>query len=404
MVRIATYLSSILILYFIYGFYLSLYNYNVVNADLTKSTSLLWYEYKGTVNIHSEISIGSSSYSQIIQSAKNARLDYLIFTDLNSFQNQLPKTYYSGNTLVLFGEKISYQDSRIVNFAKQGGHLSDNLGGAQIKLADLLSQPSHENNDNLTYLAHPFLKNFNWNGDFPLGFDGFEVINPKSISNKSWQKSILSVLWSLITYPFNPELAFIRLYSEPDEEWRFFDKLSQNRRIVAYAGSEASARALPFADYLIKFPSYQKTFEMFSQHILLKSELTGNAESDTNKIFSALKNGNFFIGFDLLGDTKGFQAFVSDNDNKIHFMGSSIKNNKNLLLKVQLPSKPKHFFEIIIYKDGEAIKRTNEIHLSFPIEKSGVYRIQVRVSPFFPLPDAKKWVSWIYSNPFFIQD
>lgn len=401
MTRLISLLSSALIAYFVYGFYLSQYDFNVIDSQIKTESSSGWYDYKGVMNVHSNLSIGSSNYSQIIGAAKTAGLDFLIFTDLNIFNTEKGFNNYFGETLVLSGGKYSFQDSRLIYFTKNNSSLASSLGDAQLKLSDMISQNPQEIKDSFVLLAHPFLKGFSWNGEIPIGLDGIEVINPKSISGDSWKNSVVSVLWSLLTYPFNPELSFVRLYTEPENEWELFDKLSQSRKLNAYAGAEASARALPLANYLLKFPSYQRSFEMFNQHVLLKSELTGHPENDKIKIFSALKKGNFYLSFDLIGDPTGFISYIEDRDKKIIF-GSQLEFNKHQILVVKLPSKPKFFFEVLIIKNGERVGVYNSEYLEHKIDGPGVYRVQVRVSPYFPLPDAKKWVSWIYTNPYFI--
>ena len=119
------------------------------------------------------------------------------------------------------------------------------------------------------------------------------------------------------------------------------------------------------------------------------------------EIFSALKKGNFYLSFDLIGDPTGFISYIEDRDKKIIF-GSQLEFNKHQILVVKLPSKPKFFFEVLIIKNGERVGVYNSEYLEHKIDGPGVYRVQVRVSPYFPLPDAKKWVSWIYTNPYFI--
>jgi hypothetical protein len=123
---------------------------------------------------------------------------------------------------------------------------------------------------------------------------------------------------------------------------------------------------------------------------------------DRKKILSALKAGNFYIAFDLLGNPKGFSANMIQG-NRIYPMGSELKYTDNLELKIQLPARPTEFFEMIVFRNGERISTINQESIRLPIKAPGVYRIQVRVSPFWPLPDGKRWVSWIYSNPFWVK-
>lgn len=395
-------ISFLLVSYFLYGFYINQYETSVVPPQITREHSRSLNDYKGVLNVHTDLSSGSASSSFVIASAKLANLDFLMFTDVNVFN--MPTTFesYHGNLLVFSAGKYSYLDSRLIYYSLTQEGVGNNLGDAQVKLSDLLSQKTGANKDSLTILAHPYKAGYSWSGEIPSGLDGFELLNLKSLVNRAWSESKISTIWSLAIYPFNPRLAFLRLYTEPTDEITLLDKLSQQRRVVVYAGTEASARAIPLANYFIRFPSYKRSFEFMSNHLLLKSELTGSFNSDRVKVFNALKNGNFYIALDMLGDPKGFVATL-DEEGKSHLMGSEVKFAKNMSLKVSLPSKPKDFFEIVIYRNGQAIAKINEPEVVFPITEPGAYRIQVRVSPMLPLPDAKKWITWIYTNPFFVK-
>ena len=401
MTRVLMFFSGLLICYFVYGFYISQINVNVIPLRLKKDNSMEFFDYRGVINVHSELSLGSSSYSKIISSARAAGLDFIFFTDLNLFDIPYNEEGYHGNTLVFSAGKYSYLDSRLIYYSNKGETLGQTLGDSQVRLSDFLSQKRIFNRDEFIVLAHPYKLDFTWSGDIPIGLDGVELINLKSLSYRAWESSKLSVIWSLFTYPFNPKLSLIRLFQEPTEEIGLFDEVSLRQSLNMFAGAEASARAIPIANYLLKFPSYQKSFEIFSNHVLLKSELTGLVGSDKQKIFQAIKNGNFYLAFDFLGETKGFQAFVQDN-NKTHLMGSSIRFNKNLILRAEVPAEPSDFYEIVVYRNGVRYATGNSSNINLQIIEPGVYRIQVRVSPFLPLPDAKKWFTWIYTNPFYI--
>jgi hypothetical protein len=363
-------LSFFLVGYFLYGFYINQYETSTVPRQINAEHAQNFYDYRGSLNIHTDLSAGSASASFVVTSAKLASLDYL--------------------------------DSRLIYYSMSQEPIGTNLGDAQVKLADLLSQKTGASKDTLTILAHPYKAGYSWSGEIPSGMDGFEVLNLKSLANRAWQESKLSTIWSLLIYPFNPDLAFLRLYSEPSEEFALFDKMSQQRKIVAYAGTEASARALPLANYLVRFPSYKRSFEFMTTHVTLPSELTGSFNSDRAKIFNALKSGQFYIAMDMLGDPKGFVATM-ESDGKAHLMGSEFKLGKNTTLKIALPAAPRDFFEIMIYKDGALVASLNEQPVNYEIKAPGVYRVQVKVIPMLPLPDAKKWISWIYTNNFYVR-
>lgn len=393
--------AFLLVVYFLYGFYLNQYEVDVVPRPIKNDRAEAVYDYKGVINVHTDLSIGSAPPSFVINSAASSGLDFLIFTDLNLFN--MPTTFesYHGKLLVFSAGKYSYLDSRLMYYSLNSESIGSNLGEAQVKLADLLSQNQGANKDSLLILAHPYKAGFSWNGEIPSGLDGFELLNEKSMSHRAWEKSKISSLWSIFIYPFNPRLAMLRLFTEPTDEINLLDKLSQQRKITVFAGTEASARALPLANYLMHFPSYKRSFDVMSNHILLRSELTGSFNNDKVKVFNALKNGNFYMALDLMGDPKGFLATLDDST-KSYLMGSSVKLSKHLTMNIKLPAVPKDFYEIVVYRNGEKHTIVNKPEVSIPITEPGTYRIQVRVSPLLPLPDAKQWITWIYTNPFYV--
>lgn len=399
--RFLSLLAFFLISYFIYGFYVSQFELNFVPKIV--KTSDFYYDYRLNMNIHTNQSIGSEPLSVILSEAKKAQNNFILITDLNPIQ-KIPDDSYLQNVGVLQGVKYSYKDSRLIYFSTQDKNLGIRQGESQLQLFDMLSGQAAQNSNHFISLAHPFSNGYNWVGDPPSGLDAVEVVNLKSLSQKAWSESKLSTLWSLLIYPFNPKLALIRLFQEPSEEFNFFDQVSMHRNFVATAGAEASARAIPLADWLIKFPSYERSLSIASNHLLLTSELSGNMHEDREKILEALKGGQFYICFDALGDPKGFQSYIYDDSNqKRYSMGSTTKNNRNLKLYFKLPAEPTSFYEAVLFKDGQRIDTFNTFEGVFALQGPGTYRVQIRISPRLPLPDAIKWLSWIYTNNFYIR-
>lgn len=393
-------LAFCLISYFIYGFYVSQFELNSVPKKV--KTSDFYYDYRMNMNIHTNQSIGSEPLSIILNEAKKSQNNFLMITDLNPAL-KIPDDSYLQNIGVLQGVKYSYKESRLIYFSTQDKNLGIRQGESQLQLFDLLSEQADQNSKHFISLAHPFSNGYNWVGDPPTGLDAVEVVNLKSLSQKAWIESKLSTLWSLLIYPFNPKLALIRLFQEPVEEFNFFDQVSQHRKFVATSGAEASARAIPLADWLIKFPSYEKSLSIVSNHLLLTSELSGDIHEDRERILAALKTGQFYICFDALGDPKGFQTYLYDDTNQRRFsIGSTVKNNKNLKLYFKLPSEPTSFYEVVLIKNGQRVDTLNTFEGVFALQGPGTYRVQIRISPRLPLPDAIKWLSWIYTNNFYI--
>lgn len=399
--RVLATFAFLLICFFSYGFYISQFELSFTQRRV--ATSDLYYDYKLGMNIHSNLSIGSEPLSVILTEARKAENKLIMLTDLNP-QIKSPNDSYLLNIGVLQGAKYGYKDSRLIYYSTTEKNLGLKSGESQLLLSDKLSQPAARNKDSLTVLAHPYKDGFSWKGDLPEGLDGIEVANLKSLAQRSWNYSKLSTIWSLLLYPFNPKLALMRLFQEPTDELLLFDQVSQTRRLVAFQGAEASARAIPLADWLIKFPSYERVLSMSSNHLLLTSELTGNMNEDKNKILAALKNGQFYICFDALGNPNGFETYLFNEANqKKYSIGSEIPYSPDQRFYFKLPVEPTSYYEVVLLKNGERVDTLNTFEGVFPLQGPGTYRLQVRISPRLPLPDAIKWLTWIYTNNFYIK-
>lgn len=398
--RVLAFFAFCLICFFSYGFYISQFELGFIQRKV--KTSDFYYDYKLTMNIHTNLSIGSEPLSVILYEAKRAQNKFVLVTDLNP-QTRLPNDLYFQNLGVLEGAKYGYKDARFIYYSTTQKNLGLKPGESQLMLADLLSETTKKNSDSLIVLAHPFKNGFSWKGELPSGLDGIEIANLKSLAQQSWNYSKVSTAWSILLYPFNPKLALMRLFQEPTEELALFDQTSQVRHLVAFQGAEASARAVPLADWLVKFPSYERVLSIASNHLLLTSELSGNMASDKEKILAALKSGQFYICFDALGDPKGFETYLQDDTNqKKYSMGSDVKITNNMKFYFKLPVEPTSFYEVVLYKNGQRVDTLNTFEGVFPLQGPGTYRLQVRISPRFPLPDAIKWLTWIYTNNFYL--
>ena len=167
-------------------------------------------------------------------------------------------------------------------------------------------------------------------------------------------------------------------------------------------GNETTSRIFKFPGMNFTFPSYLKSFKFASNHILLKSELTGHVESDLRKIFGALKKGQFYFAFDSLSDPRGFATYLKTK-NKNLLMGSKVNLSDNLKLIVDLPKDIIIPFLVEIHKDGILFYRSEKFSTIVSLSQPGVYRVVVKIQPKLPLIDKKKWFGWIYSNPFYIK-
>lgn len=85
----------------------------------------------------------------------------------------------------------------------------------------------------------------------------------------------------MFIYPFNPELALLRMFPFPKREFKLWDQLNAKKRTLGFAGTDAEAK-LKFPKNL-EIPSYETLFNIIRTHVILSSELTGDFRRDSKK-------------------------------------------------------------------------------------------------------------------------
>lgn len=396
-------LTGLCFLYLIYGLYLANYDVRVLSDELVPDPPKGFFDYKGVTNVHTTLSTGSGDVPSVIAAAQAAGLDFLSITDLNVFDKPSSLAGYHSGLLVMMDGQYSYLNSRLLNIgATTSAHLQG-VGRSQVLFADLLSQKERARDQGLLVLSHPMLGRYQWSGEYPPGLDGIEIINLKNVWHEAWTSNKLSSVVSLFEFPFNEKLALLRLFQWPDEQLRIWDGLNMKRRTIALAGVDADSKLVIGSSFL-RFPTYETLFSIARNHVLLKSELTGNAASDVEKLRNAFREGQFYMSLDILGNPKGFNAVIRTPGGHVHPMGSAVKFEEGIMLEVSLPQKPKVPFDTMIYRNGERMMTSNSQVTQYYLNTPGVYRVMVRVIPTFPLPDGKKWIPWIYTNAFYVSE
>jgi hypothetical protein len=121
--------------------------------------------------------------------------------------------------------------------------------------------------------------------------------------------------------------------------------------------------------------------------------LLENSKSLTQEtLLDALKQGHCYIGFDVLGDTKGFSFSAGGK-----IQGDEVKLTDGLSLNVTVPEDS----HIVLLKDGQKVSEGESTkQLAFAPKEPGAYRVEVFLDslgePFDRLP-------WILSNPIYVR-
>ncbi len=168
---------ALLLIYLIYGTFLSRFDLRIIPGEIASHDPQGFHDYTGVINIHTNQSSGSGSMSEIISAAQESGLDFIFFTDLNSFENE-NRAYagYHDNLLVFVDGEFTFLNSRLLNLGIRADRDLSGPGRAQVLFGDLLSQYPRNEDQGMLFLAHPMRKKFRWIGDYPPGLDGIEVI------------------------------------------------------------------------------------------------------------------------------------------------------------------------------------------------------------------------------------
>lgn len=386
----------------IYGFYLNRYSFYVASDRVALIEPSRYYDYRGITHVHSSMSTGSGTPSEIVRTAQELGLDFLIFTEVNLHKHDQPLEGYFNSILTMEGGEFSYLDSRLLFYNKPSDKPPKGEGQSQVFFTDQLSQQSRNRSEGFFILAHPFLSRHQWSGEYPSGLDGIEIINLKRVLDVAWQERKASAIWSILTYWLNDHAALLRVYKDPEPEQELWDKLSKEQKTVGLLGTDATAKAILTPQLFLKFPSYMTSMGVASNRLLLTSELTGDFKSDKYKIMTAIQEGQVYLSLDILGDPRGFWAEVRTKS-KNYLFGATVPFEKGSRLVINLPAIPRVPYEVRVIKDGELFATSNTKETQIEIHEAGNYRIVVRILVPLPFPEGKRWIPWIYTNPFYIR-
>lgn len=342
------------------------------------------------LHIHTRISDGEGSHSEIGDAALKVGIDVVIVTDHNVLVKGEDQ-YFQRNhqrVLMLVGEEIHDQDrqpqkSHLLVF-NTGHELSTSAPNPQV-LIDSIRQTK-----GLSFLAHPFEKELPLFGEDDIswvdwdveGFNGIEIWNFFSEF-----KNVIRNRAHAIFLAFFPQ--YISQAPEAETLRKWDSLLASGKKIVAIGGGDSHALKLHLGPlHRTVFP-YELHFSAINTHILVPEGLTGEMEADKKSIYHALKVGHCFVGNDLPSPTYGFR-FSAQSDKGIATMGDELTYSNGFTLSVKLPDKA----ECLLIKDGITIQRWLNHEVCTHISKEpGIYRIEC----YYNYLGRRR--GWIFSNP-----
>ena len=349
---------------------------------------MVFKDFKGACHIHTDYSDGNIPLHDVITSAQDTDLDFLIVSDHNTL---LPK--YEGwegwhdKLLVIIGVEVSPRGDG--HFLALNTKPLSGKGDVDLSRYEYMSSRGclDEAVDcgSTAYIVHPmglrkknFMINLNEWHDWEMnGFAGIEIWSYLH----DWLEDLkISNFRHFCKYPNlqikgpNPNLLSL------------WDQLGKHRRVAGISGIDAHFRKIPFARKPLF--TYKDFFQTLRTHVLIEGELT-KSNNAIQSVCEAHQEARCYVSFDLLADATGF-TFSADTEEGTYHMGEEIFYHGG---KIHFKARTSYPATIKLLKDGEICAERNGSVLESSNNEKGVFRIEAY----------RENKPWIFSNPIYIR-
>lgn len=355
-----------------------------------------YLEYVGNMHMHTPYSDGAGLHGEIAQAALRAGIDFVIVTDHNIIVQGVEGYYgdeQTGYVLLLTGEEI-HDQGRL----PQVNHML--VYGAEMELAQCASDPQElidavNTAGGLSFLAHPNDPPLDWLNEPAIPWEDWQVERFTGLEIWNYMSSVkglLPNLSALLRAIFRPEEKMIGPIPATLALW---DKLTgQGIRVVGVGNSDAHGTTYHVGPLSHTIYPYDFLFSCVNSHVLIPQPLSGDWTRDRLMLYKAIRQGNVFIGYDLLGNARGFR-FSAHGQNGSTIMGGSLRLGGGITLQALAPERS----HIKLMLNGKMVaESTDREALTYTAQTPGAYRVEV-------WREFKGQArTWILSNPIYIED
>lgn len=352
------------------------------------------FEFSGNLHVHSTLSDGHGTHDQIAEAAIRAGLDFVVVTDHNLRPEGMDGYRFVGErrVLLLIGEEV-HDPKR----TPEKSHLL--VYETRREMAEFGADPQIlieqvGNHGGLSFLAHPFdcaaprfkQGDLSWDDWQVEGYTGLELWN-FMVDYKCRLRSLPEA----VLYSYLPSRIARGARRRALALWDSL--LDSGKRVVAIGNSDAHALPAKLGPLRRTLFPYGWLFRAVNTHVLSERALSGELEADRAILFTAIRHGHCFIGYDLAADTRGFM-FSGHSEHGNAIMGDVLTFSLGATLQVRCPAPGR----IRILQAGNVIREwPASEHAVLTISRPGPYRAEVQ------LRSGNGFRPWIYSNPIFAE-
>jgi hypothetical protein len=247
-------------------------------------------EIRGAFHIHSTLSDGRGTPTQIALAARAAGLQFIVMTDHNL--RALTDPTYEAGVLVISGVELSTRKGHLVVIGASRG----------LKRPERDPDPVRHSRElgGVTILAHPVQRKQPWtDARAATRADGMELYSADSLFRDALRRPFSLLLPAASAYLTNPIHALMILDREQPEAMQKLLEISAREPKLAICAHDAHG-----------WPPYVTAFRSFSVHIplsgALQAGLPSNAGEAARAVIEAIARGRAYCVFDPLGAAGGF--------------------------------------------------------------------------------------------------
>jgi hypothetical protein len=256
--------------------------------------SLVGRTVAGAYHIHTTRSDGAEDKASIAAAAARAGLTFAIFTDHgDGTQPPDPPAYLSG-VLCIDGVEISTNGGHYVALDMSAAPYP--LGG---EAAAVVEDVARLGGFGVAAHPHSAKPELAWT-DWRAPIDGLEWLNVDS----EWRdESRPRLTRALIGYLVRPAPAIAAVLDRPDATLDQWQRLSQQRRVVALAALDVHGGVRTRLEGSSRFgvgPSYEASFRTLSSRVILERPLIGDAAADARALLDGIRQGRVYTAIDAI--------------------------------------------------------------------------------------------------------
>jgi len=345
-----------------------------------------WHEYVGSIHFHTLHSDGHRNVAEIVALANPAGLDFLIATD----HNILPEGEegWRGRVLVLMGEEIHDEERRpeMDHYLALG--ISQDVASHRKSPQAVIQAVRAQGG--LGFLAHPFERTSPASSEPPIPWESWEAEGYTGLEIWNYMSEFKSHLTSF------PKALFLCYFPEAEIKGPFpetlakWDELLAGREVPAIAGTDAHGGIYLWGPLRREVLPYAFLLRTLRMHILTPEPFIGELAHDRALVYRALGEGNGFIAYDLLGDTRGFR-FLARSERAEAIMGQNLVLEGPVEFQVSSPLGA----HLRLLRAGEVVAEAKGRSLNYRTEEPGVYRLEAR----------RRYLGlergWVFTNPIY---